>query len=77
MQLNRAIPGNLLTVIDHHNNICAAEQIWCGYASRSFPSPRPQKQKVKGRLHQTTPFPKTKNFKIVKIVIIATTKTGR
>ncbi len=32
--LRRAIPGNLLTVIDRRN-ICAAEQIWYGQRSGS------------------------------------------
>ncbi len=31
--LRRAIPGNLLIVMDHHN-ICAAEQIWYGHVPR-------------------------------------------
>ena len=35
--LRKAIPGNLLTVIDHHN-ICAAEQIWYGHVPRPIPS---------------------------------------
>ncbi len=35
--LRRAIPGNLLTVIDRRN-ICAAEHIWYGHVPRPIPS---------------------------------------
>ena len=35
--LRRAIPGNLLKVIDHRN-IYAAEQIWNGHVPRPIPS---------------------------------------
>ncbi len=35
--LRRAIPGNLLTVIDRRNT-CAAEQIWYSHVPRPIPS---------------------------------------
>ncbi len=36
--LRRAIPGNLLTVIDRRNIICEAEQIRYGHVPRPIPS---------------------------------------
>ncbi len=35
--LGRAIPGNLLMIIDRRN-ICEAEQIWYGHVPRPIPS---------------------------------------